>query len=225
MMVVCDPEIVKHIAIIDSQNFTDVNALKQSQKFFKDSFILKKGKAWKEGRNLVSPVFTTKRIKDIYSQIQSSTKPFFENIEKQIKEGKQNEIDVKKFAKGYSLDVIAKFVFAFEINSAKDNENKFVLNSRNLTNFKVWKMLLFNILPRWLISATDIQILNQESVNYMGDLIKSLVKQRRENKEIRYNDFLDMIVHRIDENNLDVTEDEIIAHCIIFFFAGIETGE
>ena len=178
---------------------------------------------WKEGRNLVTPIFTIKRIKDIYPQIQSSANPFFENIEACIREGKEDAIDVKKFAKGYSLDIIGRFVFAFDLNSARDNDHPFVFNARNLTNFKLWKMMLFNILPRGLINALDLQILDERSVDYMGDLIMALVKQRRENKELRFNDFLDMLVHRIDENNLNVTNDEIISHCIIFFFAGIET--
>ena len=83
--------------------------------------------------------------------------------------------------------------------------------------------MLFNILPRGVVNALDLQILDVQSVDYMGDLIIALVKQRRENKQQQWNDFLEMIVNRIDENQLNVTNDEIIAHCVIFFFAGIET--
>lgn len=136
-----------------------------------------------------------------------------------IKQGKQDEVDVKKFAKGFSLDVVAKFVFAFDLNSAADNDHPFIFNARNLTNFKIWKMILFNILPAKVIETFDLQILSADSVDYMGELIRTLTKQRRQNPDIRYNDFLDLIVHRIDENNLNVTEEQIIAHCIIFFFA------
>lgn len=55
---------------------------------------------------MITPVFTTRRIKDIYPQIQKASKPFFENIEGLIEEGK--DIDVRDLLKGWSLDVIAK---------------------------------------------------------------------------------------------------------------------
>lgn len=75
--------------------------------------------------------------------------------------------------------------------------------------------MLFNILPRGLVNALDLQILDVRSVDYMGDLIMALVKQRREDKRQQWNDFLEMIVTRIDENQLNVTNDEIISHCVV----------
>lgn len=215
ILTICDADIVKAICFTESQNFTDTNAFRSTVRFFKDSFILKKGNEWKMGRSLVSPVFTSKRIKDIYPQIKKAAIPFFENVENLMREGKKDEIDVKKFTKGFSLDVVAKFVFAFELNSAKDMNHPFVFNARNLTNFKMWKMAIFSILPTFVMELFNIQIIDQVSVDYMGDLVKTLVKQRRENKDVKYNDFLDLLVNRIDENNLNVTMDEIVSHCIV----------
>lgn len=136
-----------------------------------------------------------------------------------IKNNKQDEIDIKFFTKGYSLDVIAKFVFAFELNSAKDQNHSFVVNARNLTNFKRWRMAIFNLLPRYLIEKTGFQILEDSSIDYINDLVKVLVNQRRKNKDVKYNDFLELLIDKIDANNLDVTEKEIVAFCSIFFFA------
>lgn len=69
VIVVSDPEMIKTITIKESQNFTDTNPFKLNIKYFKDTFLLKKGKEWKEGRGRVSPVFTTKKIKDIFLQV------------------------------------------------------------------------------------------------------------------------------------------------------------
>ena len=135
-LVVSDPEIAKIVTIKEAKNFTDINTFKVNQRFFKDSFITKKGQEWKNGRNLVTPCFTTKKIKEIYPQIKKSAAPYFENIDNLIEQGKNDEVDLKKFAKGFSLDVVGKFVFAFDLNSAKDNNNPFVINARNVTDFK-----------------------------------------------------------------------------------------
>lgn len=69
---------------------------------------MKKNKEWRDGRNLVSPVFTTRKIKEIFQQFQKSSKPLFDNIMGLIEEGKQDEIDMKDLLKNYQLDVIAK---------------------------------------------------------------------------------------------------------------------
>ena len=81
---------------------------------------------WKSKRALISPIFTTKKIKNIFTTIQKATIPLFENIEALIKENKNDEIEIKDLLKGYSLDVIARYVFALELNSAKDKDNPFV---------------------------------------------------------------------------------------------------
>ena len=224
MLVVNDPEIAKIVTQKEAQNFLDINLLKLNTKFFKDNFMVKKGQEWRNGRNLVTPVFTTRRIKDIFPAIQKASKPLFENIENLIKEGKQDEIDAKDLLKGYALDVIAKFVFAIELNSAKDQNHPLVVAVRKLLTFNSnWKFLLFTILPTKVLEILDIQLLNVESLEYVGNLCEFLVKQRRENKDTKYNDFLDLLIESIDEKKLNVSQDAINAYVLLFFFAGLET--
>ena len=145
LLVISDPEMAKEVTIKEGQNFTETNPIKLNIKYFKDIFLLKKGKEWKDGRAIVSPVFTTKKIKEIFNQFQKASKPLFSNIESLIEEGKNDEIDIKLLLRNYGLDVIAKFVFAIDINSAKDNENPFVKNVLRLVNFNS-KFTLFFLL-------------------------------------------------------------------------------
>ena len=74
-LVVSDPEFCKIVTIKEAKNFTDTNTFKSNQRFFRDSFINKKGQEWKDGRNLVSPCFTARKIKEIYPQIQKAANP------------------------------------------------------------------------------------------------------------------------------------------------------
>ena len=109
MLVVNDPDMVKSILVRDAHNFSDSNPFRKINiKYLAESFMMKKNKEWKDGRNLVSPVFTTRKIKEIFQQFQKASKPLFSNIEDLIEEGKQDEIDVKDLLKNYQLDVIAK---------------------------------------------------------------------------------------------------------------------
>nr|WPM94889.1 cytochrome p450 4725A2 [Polyphagotarsonemus latus] len=223
LLMVSDPEIGKIVTTVNFNNFTDVNIFKNSQKIFKDSYILKKGQAWKDGRNLITSSFSKKKVKEIFSKIVDAASVSINNVEGLIKSNKQDEVDVKNLSKCFSLDVIAKFVFAVEINSFVDENHPFVVNVKKLTNFKKSKMSLFAILPTSVIDLLRLSVLDIEAVDYLANLCKLIIKQREENKEKKFNDFLDDLLTTINEKNLNVPMNEIIAHCFIFFFAGMET--
>ena len=99
--VICvgDPQMGRDITIKEFSSFTDRNPIKFNMRYLKDSFLFKAKKEWKDSRSLVSPVFTTKRIKDIFVHFEKASKPLFMNIEELIKEGKQDEIDIKDLLK------------------------------------------------------------------------------------------------------------------------------
>ena len=111
---------------------------------------------------------------------------------------------------GFSLDVISKFVFALELNSAKDKDHPFVKAVRKVVNFDatIFNVLL-SLLPESLINYFDIQFFDKEATEYIANTTRVLMKQRKENKE-NYNDFLDMLMTSIQEKQLNVSEDEII---------------
>lgn len=85
-----------------------------------------------------------------------------------------------------------------------------------------WKFILFGILPDWVVDALDLQFIEVEPMDYVGNLVKFLIKERREKKgQIKYNDFLELLLDTMEEKKMDVKEDEIIGLTIIFFFAGM----
>ena len=99
MIVVGEPQMARDIMIKEFSSFTDRNPFKVSLRYLSDSFLFKAKQEWKDGRSLVSPVFTTKRIKDIFIHFEKASKPLFMNIEEMIKDGKQDEIDIKDLLK------------------------------------------------------------------------------------------------------------------------------
>nr|WPM94890.1 cytochrome p450 4725A3 [Polyphagotarsonemus latus] len=223
LLMVSDPKIARIVSTTNFKNFTDVNIFNNGQRILKDSYVIKKGQAWKEGRNLISASFSNKKIKDIFSKIVDAASVSINNVEGLIKSNKQDEVDVKNLSKCFSLDVIAKFVFAVEINSFVEENHPFVINAINLTEFKKSKIALFAVLPAYLTNLFNIRILDNDAVDYLENLTKNIVENRKENKEKKFNDFLDDLLTTINEKNLNVSMSEIIAHCFIFFFAGLGT--
>lgn len=78
-------------------------------------------------------------------------------------------------------------------------------------------------MPDWLFKWIDFQLVDSEAMEYLANLTRSLIKQRNENKDQNYNDFLDLLLTAIREKNMEISENEVIGICVIFFFAGLET--
>lgn len=175
------------------------------------------GNEWKTHRALVSPVFTTKKIKDIFMHFQKASKPLFTNIENLIKTGRQDEVDTKDLLRKYSLDVIAKFVFALELNSATDKDHPFVKTVAKLVNFDDrFLSFVMNLLPPALVNFIGrfYTFVDSEAMNYLADTTRYLIKQRKENSG-QFNDFLDLLLDTMKEKNLELPEDEIIGNCMV----------
>ena len=124
------------------------------------------------------------------------------------------------------MDVISKFVFAIEVNSAfNDKDHPLVVAVRKLLNFSNnFLFSLLFLLPQKLFELLNVQLLDEKSLDYISSVTKALVKQRKANSELRYNDFLDLLIHTVDEKDLkNVTQDQIAAYCILFFFGALES--
>ena len=137
------------------------------QAIFTDHFSLLRARA--------SPVFTTKRIKDIFGHFAKASRPFFSNIDAMIEQGKQDQIDIKDLLKSYQLDVIGKFVYALELNSAKDNNHPFAINVRKLVDVnypRLIKNIGMSLLPRFLINYFDFQFVDTEAMEYMAEMTR-----------------------------------------------------
>lgn len=208
------------VTIKEFNNFNDKNLRNFNAKYIQESFTRKKGQAWKDGRAIVSPVFSTKRVKEIYVHFQKASKPFFANIDRMIDAGQQDEIDIKALLRGYSLDCVAKFVYALELNSAREPDHPFVKNVRRLLSSRGTLMnLIETCAPKFLIDFFDFQFVDVEALEYIASLTRAIIKQRTKSGG-NYGDFLDLMLDSIREKKLDVKEEEIIGSCLVFIFAG-----
>lgn len=120
----------------------------------------------------------------------------------------------------YSLDVIGKFVFALELNSAKEVDHPFVKSIRKIVNFDDrLTSIIMGIVPPALFDliSKHYKLMDEDSLNYLANTIRYLVKQRKENRG-QFNDFLDMHLNAIEEKNVDLPEDELIGNCLVGHF-------
>lgn len=122
-----------------------------------------------------------------------------------IEQGKQDRIDVKELLKSYQLDVIGKFVYALELNSARDKDHPFCTNVQKLVdiNYKrIAKGYTLGVLPKFVANTARYLIKKRDADGTQGS----------------YHDFLDLLVGTFKDKHQDVPEEEIIGVCIVSYY-------
>jgi cytochrome P450 len=218
-LVITDSTLAKQILVSDFHIFNQGQKLMAKSKLFDGALTVLHGPNWKRVRAAVSPTFTTFKLRRTLEHLDKPIKHFFDNLDTLIAEGKEDQIAFKELSKGYALDTIAKFVFAMEINSFKQKDDIFVKMVMKLTRFNILPVLLVQILPKFVGDRLGDRVFDSQACDYFFRLTSKIVKERRENPDVKYKDFIELLL----ESSNEMSEQDIITQCLLFFFAGMET--
>lgn len=74
---------------------------------------------------------------------------FLRNLDKQVRQGKADQMSAKEFCKAYAMDSISKYVFAAQVDSFRQRSGAYVKYVWRLTNLPPTPFLLSMLLPKW----------------------------------------------------------------------------
>lgn len=113
------------------------------------------------------------------------------------------------------MDNIAKSIFAVDVDSFKaDQQNsEFAKLALRVGDVNIWQILLLNILPKFLWKVFNLNIIDVEPLDKLGNLFKKIIRERDPNA--KFNDLVELLRGQIQEGKLDMTEDEIIGNCLV----------
>ncbi|XP_046747878.1 cytochrome P450 9e2-like [Diprion similis] len=181
------------------------------------------GERWKEMRSIVSPTFTSSKMRVMFELISKCADDFTDYLEKQPC---PFTVEMKGLFTRYTNDVIATAAFGISVNSLENQENEFYLMGKDATNFgglRAVKMFLFT----W--SPTLMRLLRQTFVShkvatFFRNLVKDTISTRIKDGIVRP-DLIHLLMqakHKQGDEKLSI--DEITAQAFIFFFAGFDTA-
>lgn len=241
VLVLRDPELIKHITVKDFEYFTDHPSMvdPESDPLFSNALLALKGERWKEMRSTVSPTFTSSKIKSIYTLMLEVAEDFVDDLLR--KKDKVIECEVKDSFSRFANDIIATTAFGVKVNSLKDPKNTFYEMGKRLSDFKgfskMFKFLGNQAFPK-LFKYLNLPIIQRDVSKYFYDVIDDTIKAREEQNIIRHD-----TIHLLLEARKDIREQtnsvvgetgvkktpvrisnaEITSQSMIFFFAGFET--
>jgi len=88
------------------------------------------GEDWKRVRSIVSPTFSTGKIKRVMSIFKDCSKTLLQNFKVAIQKGDQ--VEVQRVYGAFTMDVIASSAFSTKIDSHNDPNNEFVKAAKSI---------------------------------------------------------------------------------------------
>ncbi|KFM65735.1 Cytochrome P450 3A24, partial [Stegodyphus mimosarum] len=256
-LVVSDPELLRDILVKDFNAFPfrrDLSIGNQTMDY-QVSFL--KGEDWKRVRTIMTPAFTSKKMRNISYIINDCTKSTMKSLEKYAIN--KESFDCKRIFGTLTMDVIANAAFATKIDSHSDADNIFVKNARKvMEEFTSMTVLFIMMTPRWLVET--LRIKSMKSTEFFRSVTLEVIKERKKTGQ-RYNDILQLMMDAADEEvqesgkstttgsksvetneddadqfgsltttgiaaplkYIKLSQEELIAQCVMFFFAAHET--
>lgn len=248
---VADPELIRNILVKDFQNFVNRRTFQTGDPITDNMISVKKGEDWKQVRSIISPTFSTGKIKRIMGIFQECAKTVLQNLK--IEKAKNASVDVLRLYGAFTMDVIASSAFSTKIDSHNDPENTFVKSARGAFNqgFSL-KFILFFLMPK-LMKLLGMDAFQNENTRFFQKVSLEIIAERKKTGQTR-NDFLQLLMdtaeelkteEKLEEKIGDIIEnygddatnhsvfkgikyknlsqDEIVAQCVIFFLAGYHT--
>uniref|UniRef100_A0A8K9X9P8 unspecific monooxygenase n=1 Tax=Oncorhynchus mykiss TaxID=8022 RepID=A0A8K9X9P8_ONCMY len=201
VLCVMDKSMIKTVLIKECYNiFTNRRDFHLNGEMF-DALSVVEDDAWRRIRSVLSPSFTSGRLKEMFGIMKQHSANLLNGMKKQA--DKDQTIEVKEFFGPYSMDVVTSTAFSVDIDSLNNPSDPFVSNVKKMFKFNLFNPLFLLIL---FFPFTG-PILEKMKFSFFPTAVL---------------DFFYTSLAKIKSGRL--TDHEILSQAIIFIFGGYETS-
>uniref|UniRef100_A0A4D5RYD4 Putative cytochrome n=1 Tax=Ixodes scapularis TaxID=6945 RepID=A0A4D5RYD4_IXOSC len=249
VLYVAEPELLKDIFVKDFALSQRVNP-KFDDPYLANMMTVVPPKEWKKIRSATSPAFTTGKLRKMHDLIEQSA----QHMSRKLKNAAEKELDVdmKRFYGHFTLDDTASCAFGTKLGNDAEDTSNFVISAKNAFFAKITFLVAIQVFFQRFMKTLRKNIFNMDAFEFYKEATMSIIQKRKEGKQV-HDDFLQMMLNAQDEavstaseitesrdqEIFDVdselqskkstavknlTEEEALAQCVLFFLAGQDTA-
>ncbi|ELW64871.1 cytochrome P450 3A4 [Tupaia chinensis] len=229
LLVITDPDMIKIVLVKECYSvFTNRRSLGPVG-FMKDAISISEDEVWKRIRALLSPTFTSGKLKEMFPIIIQYGDILVKNLRKEAEKGKL--ITMKDVFGAYSMDVITGTSFGVNIDSLNNPQDPFVEKIKKLIKFNFFDPFLLTIILFPFLSpffdAINVCLFPRDVLNFFKQSVLRMKEGRLKDKQKHRVDLLQLMINSQNSKEMEshkaLTDLELVAQSIIFIFAGYET--
>ncbi|CAB0018418.1 unnamed protein product [Nesidiocoris tenuis] len=241
-----NPEFVQRIYTTDFSYFMDRGFDIDEKTNPLDAHIfLLSGAKWRYVRSKLSPIFTSGKLKWMFSGMNKCVQSLTSHLDKTISFGK--DVDMKEDASGLTTEVISSCAFGIEAQSIGNPDGRFRVFAKKAIEGNLIKNFVRNVSPR-LFTLLKMRSLPIEVEKFIMDLVAQSFNHRLTTGYTR-NDFIQLLLqlrekgsvefedldeedereknslthHEQDKNVIELNDNILGAQLFVFLVAGYET--
>ena len=185
----------------DFHLFTDRYAGSAPHRVLAKTMFFLQGQKWKRVRSLVTPTFTSHKLRCGLHLTRKCSDRVVENLEIASVQG--SDVNLKTLFGAYTLDVIARAAFGADIDTHKDPDNAFVRNVNGFFTISYWRTLLLLLLPS-IAKYFEVTFTHPSSLEFFEKVTMKIIEERRRSPPGTYDDLLQ---HLMDAKADDEAEE------------------
>ncbi|XP_078295969.1 cytochrome P450 3A12 isoform X2 [Panthera onca] len=229
VLAITDPDMIKTVLVKECYSvFTNRRSLGPVG-FMKSAISLSEDEQWKRIRTVLSPTFTSGKLKEMFPIVGQYGDVLVRNLRKEAEKGKP--VTLKDILGAYSMDVITSTSFGVNIDSLNNPRDPFVENTKKLLKFSFldpffFSLLLFPFLTP-VFELLNIWMFPKKVTDFFTKSVKRMKESRLKDKQKHQVDLLQLMINSQNSKETDthkaLSDLELVAQSIMFIFAGYET--
>ncbi|CAG2120727.1 unnamed protein product, partial [Medioppia subpectinata] len=206
--IICNrPDIISQVLSKEFTSFTNRRKLTTGDAIADNMLQITTDDKWKRLRAIVSPTFSTGKLRKMRPLIDDCLQTLVTNIGK-MSTNSDHSVDMKTVYGAYTMEVIIQVAFATKVDALIDDKNPIILNAKKLMSqdFKIWQLihvLIIFMFPK-VAKFFGMTFMPKDITGFFTDLINKIIAERRTGKALdggkRY-DFLQLLLDANERNN------------------------
>ncbi|XP_010164939.1 cytochrome P450 3A24 [Antrostomus carolinensis] len=231
---IMDPQIIKSVLVKDCYStFTNRRHIELAG-VLNNAVSLAEDEQWKRIRTVLSPTFTSGKLKEMFPIMKHYGQVLVKNVQKRVE--KDNTISIKDIFGSYSMDVVTSTSFGVNIDSMNNPKDPFVREMQKLVKFDFFDpiFILAFVCPFLipLMVKMNVSFFPGDAVDFFMRSLSKIKQDREKDPHKGRVDFLQLLIesqhsnsHKSNETNNShkaLTDIEVLSQAFIFIFAGYE---
>lgn len=232
-IVITDVDLIKEIFLKRASIFCDRPQQLVNVEPFKSCIIGLEGQEWKKVRSVLNPIFTGSKMKLMTQVMASSADVMLELLDDAA--SKAESVDMFRVARGYSMDVITKCAFAWQVDCQKNPTDPILSGVQQVFNIDhpvINNMIRFPVMRKvleWLYPYAGYY----DVTTQITESVRKVVELRRSGQSPHATDMLQLMLDaqagagdetaKADHKSKLMEDRHLLSNSFIFLVAGFDT--
>ncbi|XP_062397222.1 cytochrome P450 3A27-like isoform X2 [Sardina pilchardus] len=233
MLCIMDTELIKTVLVKECYSyFTNRRNLGLDGPLY-DAVFNAKDDDWRRIRGVLSPSFTSGRLKEMFVIMKKHSRNLVNSMQKDADLGRPS--DTKEYFGAYSMDVVTSTAFSVDIDSLSNPKDPFVSHVKKMVkiDFLSPHFLIAGFFPFMapILEKMGYTFVSPAVTDFFFAALQNIRAQKQVNSVTKRVDFLQLMIDSQTRDNdtggesyKGLNDHEILSQSILFIFAGYETS-